>query len=116
MFELKTPLHVLGEHNSMKSELYRSNTTSQGLVSAHFALIIIIVVYVIKHQLVYNCKQSKPPYRVNSDLSLSLINIIHKFWSWTAPRKFEMNKLTSTCKQQGGLDMQVHLHNNDKTV
>ena len=45
-FGLKTSLHVLGEHNSTKTELYRTNTKSQGLVPAHFALIIIIVVHV----------------------------------------------------------------------
>ena len=33
-----------------KTELYRTNTKSQGLVPAHFALIIIIVVHVVKHQ------------------------------------------------------------------
>ena len=39
---IETSLHVLGEHNGMKTEFYRSNTKSQGLVSAHFALIIIM--------------------------------------------------------------------------
>ena len=39
-------MHVLGEHNGMKTELYRNNTKSQGLVPAYFALIIIIVVHV----------------------------------------------------------------------
>ena len=37
-------MHVLGEHNGTKTELYRTNADSQGLVPAHFALIIIIVV------------------------------------------------------------------------
>ena len=45
-FGLKTPLHVLGEHNGTKNVLYRTNAKSQGLVSAHFALIIIIVMRV----------------------------------------------------------------------
>ena len=33
-----------------KTELYQTNTKSQGLVSAYFALIISIVVHVVKHQ------------------------------------------------------------------
>ena len=33
-----------------KTELYRTNTKSQGLVPAYFALIISIVVHVVKHQ------------------------------------------------------------------
>ena len=45
-FELKTPLHVLGEQNGTKIELYRTNAKSQGLVPAHFALIITSVVHV----------------------------------------------------------------------
>ena len=43
---LKASLHVLGEHNGMKTEFYRTNTKSQDLVPVHFALIIIIVVHV----------------------------------------------------------------------
>ena len=47
-------MHVLGEHNGTKTELYRTNAKSQGLVPAHFALIIIIDVHVYsKNQLVY---------------------------------------------------------------
>ena len=38
----------------MTTELYRNNAKSQGLVPALFALIIIIVVHVVKHQLVIN--------------------------------------------------------------
>ena len=39
--------HKGGEHNgTKKTEFYRTNTKSQGLVPAHFALIIIIVVHV----------------------------------------------------------------------
>ena len=34
----------------MKTELYRTNDKSQGLAPAYFALIIIIVVHVVKHQ------------------------------------------------------------------
>ena len=59
-FVMKTSLHVLGEHNGTKTELYRTNTKSQGLVSAHFALIIIIVVHVVKHQSVYMQKAREP--------------------------------------------------------
>ena len=33
-----------------KTELYQTNTKSQGLVPAYFALIISIVVHVVKHQ------------------------------------------------------------------
>ena len=33
-----------------KTKLYRTNTKSQGLVPAYFALIISIVVHVVKHQ------------------------------------------------------------------
>ena len=33
-----------------KTELYRTNTKSQGLVPAYFALIISIIVHVVKHQ------------------------------------------------------------------
>ena len=47
-------MHVLGEYNGTKFELYRTNVKSQGLVSAHFALIIIIVVHVVKDQSVIN--------------------------------------------------------------
>ena len=43
-------MHVLGELNGTKTEFYRTNTKSQGLVLAHFALIIIIAVHVVKHQ------------------------------------------------------------------
>ena len=43
-------MHVLGEHNGTKTEFYRTNTKSQGLVPAHFAMIISIVVHVVKHQ------------------------------------------------------------------
>ena len=43
-------MHVLGEHNGTKTELYRTNTKSQGLIPAYFALTIIIVVHVVKHQ------------------------------------------------------------------
>ena len=43
---LKTPLHILSEHNGKKIDLHRTNVKSQGLVPAHFALIIIIVVHV----------------------------------------------------------------------
>ena len=60
-FGLKTSLHVLGEHNGTKTELYRTNTKSQGLVPAHFALIIIIVVHVVKHQsvLINTCRRQE---------------------------------------------------------
>ena len=40
-------MHVLREHNGTKIEFYRTNTKSQGLVPAHFALLIIIVVHVV---------------------------------------------------------------------
>ena len=43
-------MHVLGEHNGTKTEFYGTNTKSQGLVPTYFALIIIIVVHVVKHQ------------------------------------------------------------------
>ena len=43
-------MYILGEHNGTKTELYRTNTKSQGLVPAYFVLIIIIVVHVVKHQ------------------------------------------------------------------
>ena len=46
-------MHVLGEHNGTKTEFYRTDTKSQGLLPAHFALIIIIVVHVVKHQSVF---------------------------------------------------------------
>ena len=52
-------MHVLHEHNGTKTEFYRTNTKSQGLVPAHFALIIIIVVVrVAKHQsvLINTCR------------------------------------------------------------
>ena len=54
-------LHVLGEHNGMKTEFYRINTKSQGLVPAHFALISIIVVHVVKHQsvLINTCRRQE---------------------------------------------------------
>ena len=53
-------LHVLGEHNGMKAELYRSNNKSQGLAPAYFALIINIVVHVVKHQSVLMQKAGEP--------------------------------------------------------
>ena len=43
-------MHVLREHNGTKTEFYQINTKSQGPVPAHFALIIIIVVHVVKRQ------------------------------------------------------------------
>ena len=53
-------MHVLCEHNGTKTEFYRTNTKSQDLVPAHFALIIIIiiVVHVVKHQsvLINTCR------------------------------------------------------------
>ena len=51
-------MHVLSEHNGTKTELYRTNAKSRGLVPAHFALIIIIVVHVIKHQSVINAEKT----------------------------------------------------------
>ena len=32
-FGLKTPLHVVGEHTGMKTELYQSNIKIQGFIS-----------------------------------------------------------------------------------
>ena len=54
-------MHVLGEHNGTKTELYPTNTKSQGLVTAYFALIIIIVVHVVKHQsvLINTCRRQE---------------------------------------------------------
>ena len=40
---MKTPLYVLDEYNGTKTELYKKNAKSQGLVPAHFALISIVV-------------------------------------------------------------------------
>ena len=44
-----------------KTELYRTNTKSQGLVPAYFALIISIVVHVVKHQsvLINTCRRQE---------------------------------------------------------
>ena len=56
-------MHVLREHNGTKTEFYRTNTKSYGLVPAHFALIIIIiVVHVVKHQsvLINTCRINVP--------------------------------------------------------
>ena len=47
-------MYILSEHNGTKTELYQTNAKSQDLVPAHFALIIIIVVHVVKHQSVIN--------------------------------------------------------------
>ena len=60
-FGLKTSLHVLGEHNGTKTELYRTNAKSHGLVPAHFALIIIIVLHVVKYQsvLINTCRRQE---------------------------------------------------------
>ena len=60
-FGLKTSLHVLGEYNGTKNELYRTNAKSQGLAPAYFALIIIIVVHVVKHQsvLINTCRRQE---------------------------------------------------------
>ena len=44
MYWVNTMIHVY-----TKTELYRTNTKSQGLVPAYFALIISIVVHVVKH-------------------------------------------------------------------
>ena len=54
---MKTSLHVLGEHNGTKTELYRTNTKSQGLVPS---MIISIVVHVVKHQSVLYAKAGEP--------------------------------------------------------
>ena len=40
-------MYYIGELTGMKTEVYQTNAKSQGLVSAHFALIIIIVVHVV---------------------------------------------------------------------
>ena len=56
-------MHVLREHNGTKTEFYRINTKSQGLVPAHFALIIISgVVHVVKYQsvLINTCRINVP--------------------------------------------------------
>ena len=57
-------MYYIGEHTGMKTELYRTNTKSQGLVQAHFALIIINVVHVI----IINKK------KLSLSLSLSISN------------------------------------------
>ena len=58
---MKTPLHAMGERNGTKTELYRTNAK---VSFSNFALIIIIVVHVIKHQSViinkYMQKAGKP--------------------------------------------------------
>ena len=60
-------MHLLREHNGTKTEFYRTNTKSQSLVPAHFALIIIIiittiVVHVVKYQsvLIKTCRKNVP--------------------------------------------------------
>ena len=56
-------MHVLSEHNGTKTEFYRTNTISQGLLPAHFALIIIIIVmHVVKYQsiLINTCRINVP--------------------------------------------------------
>ena len=66
-------MHVLREHNGTKTEFYRTNTKSQGLVPAHFALIIIIiVVHVVKHQsvLIRKYMQNKCALLGNSKYSV----------------------------------------------
>ena len=49
-------MHVLGEHKGTKTELYRTNTKSQGLVPS---MIISIVVHVVKHQSVLICRRQE---------------------------------------------------------
>ena len=58
-------MHVLREHNGTKTEFYRTNTISQGLVLAHFAFIV-IAVHVIKHQIVLinTCKINVPCWAI----------------------------------------------------
>ena len=55
-----------------KTELYRTNDKSQGLAPAYFALIIIIVVHVVKHQLVlintYRRQESLKMMQVSSSI------------------------------------------------
>ena len=54
-------MHLIGKYNGTKTEFYRTNAKSQGLVPAHFALIIIIVVHVVKYQsvLINTCRRQE---------------------------------------------------------
>ena len=78
---MKTSLHVLGEHNGTKTELYQTNAKSQALVPAHFALIIIIVVHVVKHQLVNNKYMQKAgePENDAGFLKVIIIAAVHVY-------------------------------------
>ena len=60
-----------------KTELYRTNTKSQGLVPAYFALIISIVVHVVKHQsvLINTCRRQESLVPENDARFLKVIII-----------------------------------------
>ena len=63
-------MHVLGEHNGKKTE-FQTNTKSQGLVPAHFALIIIIiVVHVVQSISINKYMQNKCTLVGNSKYSI----------------------------------------------
>ena len=65
---------------AQKLEFYRTNTKSQGLVPAHFSLIIIIfiiVVHVVKHQsvLINTCRINVPWW--------TILNIVYNVAMYT---------------------------------
>ena len=69
----------MGEHNGTKTELYRTNAKSHGLVPAYFALIIIIVVHVVKHQsvLINTCRRQES-LRMMQGSSISINKYMQK--------------------------------------
>ena len=73
-------MDILGEHNGTKTEFYRTNTKSQGLVPAHFALIIII----IKHQsvLINTCRINVPWW--------AILNIVYNDTMYTGMYNYVM--------------------------
>ena len=80
-------MHVLGEHNGIyntKTELYRTNTKSQGLVPAYFALIISIVVHVVKHQSVnkYMQKAVEPEMMQGSPTIIKWVELARNRNKW----------------------------------
>ena len=48
-FELKTPLHALGEHAGVKTELYQTNVKSHAFISFQHKLLVHCCIFSKKH-------------------------------------------------------------------
>ena len=78
----------------MKTELYKTNAKSQGLVPAHFKLIIIIAVHVVKHQSVINkYMPAKPTYGVYVSQLIRISRICDNYVSFVKRHRLLTERL-----------------------